>query len=254
MIGAERLNAIINLSKETDIVTLDELSLRLNVSKATIRRDVDKLVEQGHVLKTRGGIIFADKAESSEPTLFHRRVSYHEEKDRIARAALQFVRPNHSYMFDSGSTVGALIGLLPADSRISIVTYDLSYIPELNKLENADIIILGGLLRNGQMACHGDFAENYLMQLNGDVAFMGADSVDPAKGIMSYNTDDARLKREMIENSGKVILLCDHSKFQKRGFINVYHLEGIDLLITDNGIDPQVLEEIRSKGLEVMTV
>ncbi|MCI5481211.1 MAG: DeoR/GlpR family DNA-binding transcription regulator [Lachnospiraceae bacterium] len=254
MIRAERFNSIISLSNEMDIVTLEALAKRLGVSVATVRRDVEELAAQGLVEKTRGGIIFCSKKQDSEPSLQLRSHINQEEKRRIAQAAFEYIRPDSFYMFDSGSTVGALIRLIPKNYPISIVTYDLSYINDLNNLECADVFILGGKLRTGQMACHGTFAENYLDQMNAHIAFIGADSVDLQKGIMGFNTNDVNLKQKMINNSDKTILLCDHSKFENRGFISIHGLEGIDLLITDSGTDPEVIERFREAGLNIQVV
>ena len=106
MIRAERFNLITNLSNEKDVITLEELAERLNVSVATVRRDVEELCSQGIVDKTRGGIIFRKKKQDTEPSLQLRSYSNLEEKKRIAQAALRYVEPNSYYMFDSGSTVG----------------------------------------------------------------------------------------------------------------------------------------------------
>ena len=170
MIRAERFNLITNLSNEKDVITLEELAERLNVSVATVRRDVEELCAQGIVDKTRGGIIFRNKKQDTEPSLQLRSYSNLEEKKRIAQAALRYVEPNSYYMFDSGSTVGQLIRLIPMDFPVSIVTYDLSYITDLNALKNADVFILGGKLRRGQMACHGPNAEQWLDQMNAEIA------------------------------------------------------------------------------------
>lgn len=135
MIRAERFNLITNLSNEKDVITLEELAERLNVSVATVRRDVEELCAQGIVDKTRGGIIFRNKKQDTEPSLQLRSYFNLEEKKRIAQAALRYVEPNSYYMFDSGSTVGQLIRLIPRDFPVSIVTYDLNYITDLNAHE-----------------------------------------------------------------------------------------------------------------------
>ena len=254
MIRAERFNLITNLSNEKDVITLEELAERLNVSVATVRRDVEELCGQGIVDKTRGGIIFRNKKQDTEPSLQLRSYSNLEEKKRIAQAALRYVEPNSYYMFDSGSTVGQLIRLIPRDFPVSIVTYDLNYITDLNALKNADVFILGGKLRQGQMACHGPNAEQWLDQMNAEIAFIGADSIDLNKGIMGYNTNDVPLKQKMIANSAKTILLCDHSKFESHGFISIHGFDKIDLIITDTGTDPEIIRKIREKGVDVEVV
>lgn len=254
MIRAERFNIIAGLAEEMDVVTFEELAERLNVSVATARRDVDELAAQGIVEKTRGGIIFCSKKQESEPSTQLRNLINPEEKKRIAQAAFSYIEENALYFFDSGSTVHELIKLIPKSFPISIVTYDLNYLADLNTLEESDIFILGGQLRHGHLGCHGAYAENFLDQMNANVAFIGADSVDPTKGIMSFNSYDPRLKQKMIENSAYTILLCDHTKFEKHGFFSISTFDGIDLIITDSGTDPLVIQQLQSKGLRIEVV
>lgn len=254
MIRAERFNLITSLADEMDIITLEELAERLNVSVATVRRDVDELCTQGIVQKTRGGIIFCNKKHSAEPSNQLRRLMNMDAKKRIAQAAFEFIKDNSYYLFDSGSTVHELIKLIPKNYHISIATYDLSFLPELNALENADVFILGGQLRRGYMACHGAYTESFLEQMSANVAFIGVDSVDLNKGIMGLNSYDVRLKQKMIDNSAHTILLCDHSKFDKHGFFNIHSFEGIDIIITDSETDPHIIETLKNKGLEVIVV
>ncbi len=254
MIRAERFQMITNLSNEVDIITLEHLAERLNVSIATVRRDVEELCAQGIVEKTRGGIIFCNKTKNKEPSLQLRQLLNTGEKKRIAQAAFRHIRENSFYMFDSGSTVHELLKLIPTQFPLSIVTYDLTFLPELNALENADVFILGGQLRRGKMACHGIYAENYLDQLNANIAFLGADSVDLHKGIMGFNASEVPLKQKMIANADQTILLCDHSKFYNRGFISVHGLKEIDRVITDTGTDAGILQSLREAGIEVEVV
>ena len=114
--------------------------------------------------------------------------------------------------------------------------------------------ILGGKLRRGQMACHGPNAEQWLDQMNAEIAFIGADSIDLNKGIMGYNTNDVPLKQKMIANSARTILMCDHSKFESHGFISIHGFDKIDLIITDTGTDPEIIRKIREKGVDVEVV
>lgn len=254
MIRAERLNFITSLADEIDIIKLDELADQLDVSVATIRRDVEKLSHQGIVQKTRGGIIFCSKKQNPEPSNQLRRLTNMDEKRRIAQAAFRYLKNNSYYFFDSGSTAHELIKLIPKYYNISIVTYDLSFLPELNALENADVFILGGELRRGYNACHGAYTESLLERMSANVAFIGADSVDLNRGIMGLNSHDIRLKQMMIDNSSHTILLCDHSKFDNHGFFNIHSFDGIDLIITDSGANPQIVKTLKNKGIKVEVV
>ena len=71
---------------------------------------------------------------------------------------------------------------------------------------------------------------------------------------MGFNTNDVPLKQKMIANSSHTILLCDHSKFDKHGFISIHGLKGIDLIITDSGTDPSIIQHLKDSGLKVEVV
>ena len=90
--------------------------------------------------------------------------------------------------------------------------------------------------------------------MNAEIAFMGADSIDLNKGIMGYNTNDVPLKQRMIANSSKTILLCDHSKFESHGFISIQSFDKIDLIITDTGTNPEIIQKLQEKGVRVEVV
>ena len=254
MIRAERFKKIAEFSAQQDIVSLDRLAELLNVSVATVRRDVDELQEQGIIQKTRGGIIYIHQTEDKEPSLQYRQHVNLEEKRRIAEAALAHLVPNCFCMLDSGSTTQELIKVIPKDMLVTLVTYDLSHAKDLNELEKANIIFLGGQLRNGSMSCHGFYTEYIRDQMSAQIAFLGADSVDLDKGLMGFNTDDVTIKQKMIDSSEETILLCDHSKFSSKGYINIHSFDGIDRVITDEGTDPSIIRDLRKKGITVEVV
>ena len=51
MLAAERRNRILEKVHENKKVIVNELSKEFDVSEETIRRDLDKLEEDGHVIK-----------------------------------------------------------------------------------------------------------------------------------------------------------------------------------------------------------
>ena len=104
------------------------------------------------------------------------------------------------------------------------------------------------------MACHGYFAENMLGQFHASVCFLGADAVSVENGISEHKMYDVRLKQIMIENSAKVVLLVDHSKFTNSAFIHVAPLEQVDVLITDADLDRAAMQELSKRKVEVIQV
>ena len=71
---------------------------------------------------------------------------------------------------------------------------------------------------------------------------------------MGFNADDVTIKQKMIDSSEETILLCDHSKFSSKGYINIHSFDGIDRVITDEGTDPSIIRDLRKKGITVEVV
>lgn len=254
MIRAERIEKIKSLAKRQDIITWEELQRCLNVSKATVQRDADILCNDSVLRKTRGGVIFIQEPDSRELSNAAREITNKEAKQQIAAAALEFVQKDSFVMMDSGSTVLELVRQIPSDTPLTAITYSLSTAVALDSKPNIEIYFTGGKLRKEFRACHGYFSENMLSQFHASVCFLGADAVSIANGISEHNMYDVRLKQIMIENSAKVILLADHSKFTSSAFIHVAPLNQVDVLITDAHLDKAALQEMGKCKIKVIKV
>lgn len=254
MIRAERIEKIKSLAKGRDIITWEELQDCLQVSKATVQRDANILCNASVLRKTRGGVIFIQEPDAHELSNAAREVTNKEAKRQIAEAALEFVPRDSFVMMDSGSTVLELARQIPPETPLTAITYSLSTAIALDSKPNIEIYFTGGKLRKEFMACHGYFSENMLGQFHASVCFLGADAVSVENGISEHNMYDVRLKQIMIENSAKVVLLVDHSKFTNSAFIHVAPLEQVDVLITDADLDRATLQELSKRKVEVIQV
>ena len=252
MIRAERIEKIRNLAKDQDIVTWEDLQRYLNVSKATVQRDAAILCNASVLRKTRGGVIFIQEPDSRELSNDAREVTNKEAKQQIAAAALQFLEKDSFIMMDSGSTVLELARQIPQDVPLTAITYSLSTAMVLDSKPQIEVYFTGGKLRKQFMACHGYFSENMLSQFHASVCFLGADAVSLDTGVSEHNMYDVRLKQIMIENSAKIILLADHSKFTNSTFIHVAPLDQIDIIITDAELDQKTLRELASQKVQVI--
>lgn len=257
MIREERFQKITEMAdKNPDgILTLEQLAQYLNISMATVRRDVSEMAERGILEKTRGGVVLRKRESSSlDPTYAMRLLLNMEEKNRIAKAAVAHIMDGDNVMFDSGSTVLELAKELPNFNHLGIITYDLYVALELINKEFVDLLMIGGVFRRKYFGFHGYFAEKAISQMYSRVAFIGADAVDLQGGIMSYNQNDVPLKQSMIKNSQKTILVCDHTKFGSFAFMHVAPMEKFDLVITGRELEERYVSALREKAIEVELV
>jgi DeoR family fructose operon transcriptional repressor len=114
------------------------------------------------------------------------------------------------------------------------------------------LIVTGGVVRVGEMSVIGPISENTIKEFNVDRAFIGAGGIDLKAGLTEYNTEDAQVKKSIIENCKQSIVLADSTKLGNVTFSKVISLEKIDILITDSEADPSFINGLESKGIKVL--
>jgi DeoR family transcriptional regulator of aga operon len=87
--------------------------------------------------------------------------------------------------------------------------------------------------------------------IRADVVIMGIGSVSDA-GFSNNNTLVVGSERKMIEIASKLIIVADHTKFGRHAMIPVAQLEAADVVVSDSGLEPQYVELLRGKGVNVM--
>ena len=63
-----------------------------------------------------------------------------------------------------------------------------------------------------------------------------------------------RVVRQMCSQATRSVLVTDSSKFGKQGFVRIFPLSKIDVLITDKGLPTAAIDEIKEMGIEVIIV
>lgn len=239
----ERRNEILRNLKENGSITVEELAEKLGVAQMTVRRDLKILQQNNMIERTFGGAIlkeiiipeipYEEKSESNK-----------EEKFRIADKASTFVKEGEVIILDAGTTNMEIARKIKDMKNIKVVTTDLMIAALLSNNANIEVICTGGQVQSLVGECIGTQAIEFLANINADVAFIGASSIDIEKGITTPSLDKSKLKRQMILSSEKVILVCDSSKFGNKSFVKVCSLDELDYIITDKRIDDEEVKEI----------
>jgi DeoR family transcriptional regulator of aga operon/DeoR family fructose operon transcriptional repressor len=251
MLAPERMELIVEIANRHDIITVEELMRKVGCSKATLRRDINKLSESGRIRKTHGGIMSVTMgAGLVEPSLGAKSNLHMDEKRRIAAAALKHVKKNECVILDSGTTVLELAKLFDDSMPFTAVTYDLLIAMEIAKRPAIDLIMLGGVLRKNYYSLYGYFAEDMLKGISANKAFVTVDSVDVGQGLMNYSSDDIALKKLIVDSCDEVILMADHSKFEVRSFLRICGLSRVGRIITGRETREAHLERLREMGIE----
>ena len=109
-----RMLAVLDLLETHEHVTLTDLVRALDVSPATVRRDLADLEEQGMLVRTHGG---ARAASRTEVPVRLRDSQFREAKQRIARRAAALIPPGPYSVAISGRDGAGSGGQVAAKSR-----------------------------------------------------------------------------------------------------------------------------------------
>lgn len=244
-----RRDEIIKILGDREYVTVEEFSRVLGVSAVTIRTDLSALEESGLLIRTHGGAMKSGKKGEAR-LISNTLVEYEREKKALAERASSLIKNGDTIIIDSGSTTIHLIDHLKG-KNVTVVTNSLLALERLKSVEDARIIVLGGVLRRESMGTVGMLANNAIKAMNVDIYFFGAAAFDKVN-ISSSDMTESELKANMIASSDKVVFMADSSKFGKKAFSKICTWNKVDTFVTEK-IDPDFRRELEEMGVEVLS-
>ncbi|MFB7512581.1 DeoR/GlpR family DNA-binding transcription regulator [Streptomyces sp. NPDC056144] len=258
----ERWNALLELLAVSGKVEVEEAATTLEVSAATIRRDLDELAEQRLLVRTRGGAVA--HGVSYELPLRYKSARHASEKQRIAAATADLVTPGEVVGLNGGTTtteVARSLALRFSSGRqegsgpaLTVVTNALNIAGELAVRPQIKLVTTGGVARPQTYELVGPLTVGVLSEVVLDVVILGVDGVDAELGIMAHHEDEASISRLFAERSSRVVVVTDSSKLGRRAFARICGLDRVDLVVTDTGISAEAMEQLHEAGVKVLTV
>jgi DeoR/GlpR family transcriptional regulator of sugar metabolism len=238
--------------RESGIVTIAELSQLLAVSDMTIRRDLALLERQSVLRKVRGGAVAVQQADG-EKSFVYRSKEADPQKKIIGWLASQLVHDDDRIILDAGTTTFQITSNLACMSRLTVITNNLSVARELSQCGNIIIILLGGIIKHHELCTVGDMVKQSLSLLSADKYFLSVTSFSIRMGAMETDMAETEVKQSMLHSAGETILVADSSKFNVTSLIQVAPLHQIAKIVTDDGMPADAIQEIETRGVEVIT-
>jgi len=249
---ADRLGRILDDLAGNGSVSVTDIAANLEVSPATIRRDLQLLESQRLLSRTHGGAVA--HGVLYELPLRYKVARYQREKVLIAHEAASRVDDGAAVGLTGGTTTTEVARTLAERHHLTVVTNALNIASELAVRPNLKLVVTGGVARDKSYELVGPIAEQSLAGLNLDLVFIGADGVDPIAGLTTHHAMEAHTDRALIERAQRVIVVADSSKIGRVAFARICELERIHELITDTGAPATLLEEISQAGVVVTIV
>ncbi len=228
--------------KGHNLVTVEQLVAVTEASPATIRRDLIKLDQEGVISRSHGGVTL-NRFIPNQPTTHEKMQRSLAEKHAIARAAASFVKAGDAVVLDAGTTMIELARHL-THLPLRVITSDLHIALFLAEFKQIEVTIIGGRIDDSSQSCIGDHGRKLLQNVWPDVAFVSCNSWDLQRGITSPTEEKAALKRDLIANAKRRVLLADSSKYGAWSLFNVAHLASLSDIVTDDRLDKEICEAI----------
>jgi DeoR family fructose operon transcriptional repressor len=249
----ERQHAMAQLVGQRGRLSVTAAAEQFGVTTETVRRDLAVLERAGMLRRVHGGAVPVSAVALVELGLGERTGRLAEQRGKIAAAALDFLPgTDGSILLDGGTTTAALAELLPTDRRLLAVTNAVPIAARLATAPGITVHMLGGRVRGVTQCAVGEEAIRKLADLRVDVAFLGTNGITAHHGFTTPDEAEASVKRAMAKAGQRVVVLADSSKLDRETLVRFAAPEDVDVLVTDDGADPEELATLEKAGIEVV--
>lgn len=246
-----RHTRIINLVREQGFVAIGTLASSFDVTPQTIRRDINILSKQGLLQRHHGGAGPVFSTENVDYT--DRKVLCLQEKQIIAKLVARQI-PNRSSLFiNMGTTNEEVAKALIHHKHLRVITNNLNVAKTLSGNSEIEVIITGGLVRQKDGGIVGESAIDFIRQFKVDFGIIGISGVDRDGTLLDFDYREVTAARSIMDNSRKVFLVTDHTKFGRNAMVRLGNIQEVDAMFTDKTPPAELVDVMRHNevGLHV---
>ena len=251
MLAEDRRRKLYELIREEGSARVSTLSETFSVSEPTIRSDLERLESEGLVVRDHGGAYLRDVGLLVRSHTLHHTENA-DKKRLIGRKAAEFVHDNDTLILDSGTTVTELAKNLLERRNLNIVTNALNIALLVGSEPSFTVHVTGGEFKAPTLSLTGEQAAAIFENVFVGKLFLATAGISPESGLTYPGFSDLPVKRAMIRAARTTYLLADSTKIGKTSFAALGGLSDVDVLITDDGIDPESVQMFEALGTEVV--
>jgi DeoR family glycerol-3-phosphate regulon repressor len=244
-----RHTQIINLVREQGFIAIGTLAAEFDVTPQTIRRDINILSRQGQLQRHHGG---AGPVFSTENVAYtERKVLCLQEKQIIAKLVAKQI-PNRSSLFiNMGTTNEEVAKALIHHKKLRVITNNLNVAKTLSGNSDIEVLVTGGLVRPKDCGIVGEAAIDFIRQFKVDFGIIGISSVDRDGTLLDFDYREVTAARSIMDNSRKVFLVTDHTKFGRNAMVRLGNITEIDAMFTDRTPPTELVEIMKHNEVEL---
>ncbi len=232
MLPIERRGEILRKLTLDGKVVVSELAEHYEVTEETIRRDLDRLVEDGYAQKTYGGAVAKKTTALDLPYNVRESVNV-VQKQIISNHVADMISDGARIMLDSSSTALYILKKIKEKKNLTVITNSVKILFELAEKTDWTVLSTGGVLKQGALSLVGSSAERMIHSYHVDIAVCSCKGLDTEWGVTDSNEYDSLIKQAMFSAADRRVLALDSDKFDKKSFVRVCGFKDIDCIVTD---------------------
>lgn len=228
-----------------------DLAEAFGVSEVTVRQDLERLEQDGHVVREHGGAYLKTVPEQVRAMALQHRVNM-DAKRRIGRAAAALINDGETIILDSGSTTTELAINLGDREHLTVITNALNIALILGAMPTISVHMPGGQFKAPTLSLSGERSADYFKGLFAQKLFLATAAVSFDAGLTFPAIADITVKRAMIECASQIYLVADSTKIGRTSFSSLGSIDLVHTLITDDGITDEDRRTFIERGIEVI--
>ncbi len=239
-----KLIKLVNLYQKIEVSKLAEL---LEVSQVTIRKDLDRLEEDGLLSREHGYALIKNANDINTRLTIN-----YDIKLKIATKAAEMVSNGETVMLESGSTCALLAEQLAKLKKdITIITNSAYIAIRIRELPIRKVILLGGDYQKEYQGMVGPLVRKCAKEFYVDKFFVGTDGFIPETGFTCDDLMRVETMNYMAESANRTIILADSSKFSQKGVVIQSAFDAIDTICTDSAVPEDILSILYKNKIHV---
>jgi len=245
----QRHESILKLLKERDSISIEVLVSHYEVTPQTIRRDLAYLANLNKLRRHHGG---ASAISSIQNTAYQtRKIMDLEAKQKIAQHVVSMIPNGSSLFINIGTTTETIAKALLGHENLKVVTNNLNVAAILGVKKDFSVLIAGGEVRHRDGGIIGETTEDFIKQFRMDFGIIGISGIEENGALLDFDYREVRVAQAIIENSRKVLLAADHSKFGRYAMVKLGNISQAGNFITDAQPPESILTLLNEHDVEL---
>jgi DeoR family glycerol-3-phosphate regulon repressor len=119
----------------------------------------------------------------------------------------------------------------------------------LSSNDGLEVIVAGGVVRHKDGGIVGESTIEFIRQFKVDYGIIGISGVDMDGTLLDFDYREVTAARSIIDNSRKVFLVTDHSKFGRNAMVRLGNIQEVDAMFTDETPPAELVEVMKQNGV-----